>query len=31
MLQPQDLADCILLVLNLPPRAVVEELRIVPR
>lgn len=31
MLQPQDLADCILLVLNLPPRAVVEELRITPR
>jgi NADP-dependent 3-hydroxy acid dehydrogenase YdfG len=31
MLQPQDVADCILLVLNLPPRAVVEELRIVPR
>ena len=31
MLQPQDLADCILMVLNLPPRAVVEELRIVPR
>jgi NADP-dependent 3-hydroxy acid dehydrogenase YdfG len=31
MLQPQDLADCILLVLNLPSRAVVEELRIVPR
>jgi NADP-dependent 3-hydroxy acid dehydrogenase YdfG len=31
MLQPQDVADCILLVLNLPPRAVVEELRVVPR
>jgi NADP-dependent 3-hydroxy acid dehydrogenase YdfG len=31
MLQPQDLADCILMILNLPPRAVVEELRIVPR
>jgi NADP-dependent 3-hydroxy acid dehydrogenase YdfG len=31
MLQPEDLADCIMLVLNLPPRAVVEELRIVPR
>ena len=31
MLQPEDLADCIQLVLNLPPRAVVEELRIVPR
>jgi NADP-dependent 3-hydroxy acid dehydrogenase YdfG len=31
MLQPQDVADCVMLVLNLPPRAVVEELRIVPR
>jgi NAD(P)-dependent dehydrogenase (short-subunit alcohol dehydrogenase family) len=31
MLQPQDIADCVLLVLNLPPRAVVEELRITPR
>jgi NADP-dependent 3-hydroxy acid dehydrogenase YdfG len=31
MLQPEDLAACILLVVNLPPRAVVEELRIVPR
>jgi NADP-dependent 3-hydroxy acid dehydrogenase YdfG len=31
MMQPQDIADCIMLVLNLPPRAVIEELRIVPR
>ncbi|HEY7120685.1 MAG TPA: SDR family oxidoreductase [Tepidisphaeraceae bacterium] len=31
MLQPQDIADCVLMVLNLPPRAVVEELRITPR
>ena len=31
MLQPQDIADCVMLVLNLPPRAVVEELRITPR
>lgn len=31
MLQPQDVADCVMLALNLPPRAVVEELRIVPR
>ena len=31
MLQPQDIADCVLLALNLPPRAVVEELRITPR
>lgn len=31
MLQPQDVADCVMLVLNLPPRAVVEELRITPR
>jgi NADP-dependent 3-hydroxy acid dehydrogenase YdfG len=31
MLQPQDIADCVMLALTLPPRAVVEELRIVPR
>lgn len=31
MMQPQDIADCVMLVLNLPARAVVEELRIVPR
>jgi len=31
MMQPQDIADCIMLVLNLPSRAVIEELRIVPR
>jgi NADP-dependent 3-hydroxy acid dehydrogenase YdfG len=31
MLQPQDVAECVMLVVNLPPRAVVEELRIVPR
>jgi NADP-dependent 3-hydroxy acid dehydrogenase YdfG len=31
MLQPQDIADCVMLALNLPPRAVVEELRITPR
>lgn len=31
MLQPDDIADCILMVLNLPARAVVEELRITPR
>jgi NADP-dependent 3-hydroxy acid dehydrogenase YdfG len=31
MLQPQDIADCVMLAINLPPRAVVEELRIVPR
>jgi NADP-dependent 3-hydroxy acid dehydrogenase YdfG len=31
MLQPQDIADCVLLAINLPPRAVVEELRIIPR
>ena len=31
MLQPQDIADSHALGINLPPRAVVEELRIVPR
>jgi NADP-dependent 3-hydroxy acid dehydrogenase YdfG len=31
MLQPQDIADCIMLAIQLPPRAVIEELRITPR
>jgi NADP-dependent 3-hydroxy acid dehydrogenase YdfG len=31
MLQPQDIADCAMLAIQLPPRAVVEELRITPR
>jgi NADP-dependent 3-hydroxy acid dehydrogenase YdfG len=31
MLQPQDVAECVMLAINLPARAVVEELRIVPR
>jgi|SRR5688572_12192573 len=31
MLQPQDIADCVLLAVQLPPRAVIEELRITPR
>jgi NADP-dependent 3-hydroxy acid dehydrogenase YdfG len=31
MLQPEDVAQCVLLAINLPARAVVEELRIVPR
>ena len=31
MLQPEDVAACVVLVASLPPRAVVEELRIVPR
>jgi NADP-dependent 3-hydroxy acid dehydrogenase YdfG len=31
MLQPEDVAECVLLAINLPARAVVEELRIVPR
>jgi NADP-dependent 3-hydroxy acid dehydrogenase YdfG len=31
MLQPEDLAACVMLAVSLPPRAVVEELRIVPR
>jgi NADP-dependent 3-hydroxy acid dehydrogenase YdfG len=31
MLQPEDVAACVMTVVNLPPRAVVEEIRIVPR
>ena len=31
MLQPEDIADCILLAANLPERAVIEELLIRPR
>ena len=31
MLQPEDIADCILLAANLPDRAVIEELLIRPR
>ena len=31
MLQPEDVADCVLLAVNLPDRAVVEELLIRPR
>jgi NADP-dependent 3-hydroxy acid dehydrogenase YdfG len=31
MLQPDDIADCVLLAVNLPTRAVVEELLIRPR
>lgn len=31
MLQPEDLADCVSLVLNLPPRAVVEQILLRPR
>ena len=30
MLQPQDIADCVMMVVNLPPRAIVEELVIRP-
>jgi NAD(P)-dependent dehydrogenase (short-subunit alcohol dehydrogenase family) len=30
MLQPQDVAECVLLAVNLPPRAIVEELMIRP-
>jgi NADP-dependent 3-hydroxy acid dehydrogenase YdfG len=31
MLQPEDVADCVMLAVNLPPRAVVEEILIRPR
>jgi len=30
MMQPQDIADCILLCLNLPPRVIVEEMLVRP-
>ena len=31
MMQPEDIAECVLLAINLPPRAVIEELLIRPR
>jgi NAD(P)-dependent dehydrogenase (short-subunit alcohol dehydrogenase family) len=31
MMQPEDIADCAMLAINLPPRAVIEELLIRPR
>ncbi|HTG44187.1 MAG TPA: SDR family NAD(P)-dependent oxidoreductase, partial [Verrucomicrobiae bacterium] len=31
MLQPEDVAECVLLAVNLPPRAIIEELLIRPR
>jgi NADP-dependent 3-hydroxy acid dehydrogenase YdfG len=31
MLQPEDVADCVMLAVNLPPRAVIEEMLIRPR
>lgn len=31
MLQPKDIADCALLAINLPPRAIVEEILVRPR
>lgn len=31
MLQPEDVADCVMLAVNLPPRALVEEILIRPR
>lgn len=31
MLQPEDIADCALLAINLPPRAIVEEILVRPR
>jgi NAD(P)-dependent dehydrogenase (short-subunit alcohol dehydrogenase family) len=30
MLQPEDVADCVMLAINLPPRAVIEELLLRP-
>jgi NADP-dependent 3-hydroxy acid dehydrogenase YdfG len=31
MMQPEDIAECVLLAVNLPPRAVVEEMIVRPR
>jgi NADP-dependent 3-hydroxy acid dehydrogenase YdfG len=31
MLQPEDIAECVMLAINLPDRAVVEELVVRPR
>jgi len=31
MLQPEDVSECALLVVNLPPRALVEEILVRPR
>lgn len=31
MLQPEDVAECVLLAINLPPRAIIEELIVRPR
>ena len=31
MMKPEDIADCALLCINLPPRAVVEEMLVRPR
>jgi NADP-dependent 3-hydroxy acid dehydrogenase YdfG len=31
MMQPEDLAECVLLAVNLPPRAIVEEMLVRPR
>jgi NAD(P)-dependent dehydrogenase (short-subunit alcohol dehydrogenase family) len=31
MMQPEDIAECVLLAVNLPPRAVVEEILVRPR
>ena len=31
MMQPQDIADCVLLCINLPSRVVVEEMLVRPR
>ena len=31
MMQPEDIAECVLLAINLPPRAIIEELIVRPR
>jgi NADP-dependent 3-hydroxy acid dehydrogenase YdfG len=31
MMQPEDIADCVLLCVNLPARTVVEEILVRPR
>ena len=31
MMQPEDIAECALLAINLPPRTIVEEILVRPR
>jgi NADP-dependent 3-hydroxy acid dehydrogenase YdfG len=31
MLQPEDVADCVMLAIDLPPRAIIEQILVRPR